>query len=75
MRWPPNKAWTSTSKREGYRHFEVKSFGGKGKDRWLNLFPVNNQKINIRVSFKEINNSSKWTNGWIQLPEDEDCHQ
>ena len=50
IQWPPNQAWTSASKREGYRHFEVKSFGGKGKDRWLNLFPVNNQKINIHFT-------------------------
>ena len=33
MRWPPNQAWTSTKNREGYRHFEVKQFGGKGKER------------------------------------------
>ena len=54
MRWPPNQAWTSTFKREGYRHFEVKQYGGKKEQRWVELFPVNNKEILIQVSWDEL---------------------
>ena len=73
MRWPPNKAWTSTIKRKGYRHFEIKQFGGDGSERWVELFPVNNKDILIRISWDELKTRSKWTSGWLQLPKDEDC--
>ena len=73
MRWPPNAAWTSAVKREGYRHFEVKSQGGKKDERWVELFPVNNKEILIRVPWLELKTYSKWTSGWLQLPKDEDC--
>ena len=36
MRWPPNKAWTSNASIQGYRHFEVTDYGGKGED-WASL--------------------------------------
>ena len=71
MRWPPNKAWTSSSKREGYRHFEVKEYGGKGEDRWVKLFPVNNPDIQIEVPWTELKTFSKWTSGWLQLPKED----
>ena len=73
MRWPPNQAWTSASKREGYRHFEVKQFGGKGSERWVELFPVNKKELRIKVSWDELKTHAKWTSGWLQLPKDEAC--
>ncbi len=73
MRWPPNQAWTSTFKRECYRHFEVKEYGGKKDQRWVDLFPVNNKGILIRVPWKELKNLDYWSTGWLQLPKDEDC--
>ncbi len=73
MRWPPNQAWTSARKRTGYRHFEVKQFGGKGKDRWVELFPVLDKKIRLRVTWAELKAHTEWTSGWLQLPEGEDC--
>ena len=72
MRWPPNKTWTSTSKREGYRHFELKKYGGNKEERWLELFPVNNKEILIRVSWSEIK-TDQWTSGWLQLFNEQDC--
>ena len=72
MRWPPNKAWTSTYKREGYRHFEVKSYGGQKKERWVVLSPVNNKDIVIQLKWSELQMLSEWTSGWLQLPNDED---
>ena len=72
MRWPPNKTWTSKSELEGYWHFEVKQYGGKGKERWVELFPINNKKILIRITWLELKHDAKWTSGWQQLPTVED---
>ncbi len=72
MRWPPNKAWTSAIKREGYRHFEVKQYGGKKEERWVKLFAVNNKEILIQISWSELK-TDQWTSGWLQLPKDEEC--
>tara|TARA_B100001996_G_C18626089_1_gene579820 strand:+ start:1059 stop:1286 length:228 start_codon:yes stop_codon:yes gene_type:complete len=71
MRWPPNQAWTSVEKREGYRHFEVKKYGGKGKDRWVELFPVLNKTIKIKIPLSELKSHTEWTSGWLQIPEEE----
>ena len=71
MRWPPNKAWTSAAKRQGYRHFEVKSYGGKGDERWIELVAINNQDILIKVTWGELKTFSKWTSGWLQLPKED----
>ena len=73
MRWPPNQAWTSTKKREGYRHFEVKQFGGKGKERWVELYPVLEKAMRLRVPIAELKDPNEWTSGWLQLPEGECC--
>ena len=59
MRWPPNKAWTSESKREGYRHFEVKQYGGKCQERWIELSPVLDKKMKLRVSWNELKTNTK----------------
>ncbi len=74
MRWPPNKAWTSLQKREGYRHFEVKHYGGKGAKRWIELFSVLQKEFSIIVSIAELKDKNVWESGWCQLPEDESCH-
>ncbi len=74
MRWPPNKNWTSAFKREGYRHFEVKQYGGMKDKRWVELFPVNNKEILLRISWNELKVRSKWITGWLQLPKDDDCN-
>ena len=71
MRWPPNKSWTSTCKREGYRHFLVTVYGGKGLNRWVELSPVNNDAIRFRVSLEALNDLKEWTTGWLQLPKED----
>ena len=73
MRWPPNKAWTSVRKREVYHLFEVKQFGGKGKERWVELFPVVKKDVFFRVLWSELKINTEWTSGWLQLPENQDC--
>ncbi len=75
-RWPPNKAWTSTSSRNGFRHFVAINYGGKGPRRWVNLISVLDDEITIKVSFDELNDISKWTPGWLQIKRDEaNCPQ
>ncbi len=69
MRWPPNKAWTSSKPIEGFRHFEVSSFGGKGEERWVELFAILDEKIKIKISWNELKTFSKWTSGWLQIPD------
>jgi len=71
MRWPPNKAWTSAEKRQGYRHFEIKQFGGKRGNRWVELFAVNKKEIIIKIFLSELD-TDLWESGWIQLPKDQD---
>ena len=66
MKWPPSICWTSPSTENGNRHFQVKAYGGKGRKRWVELFPTKNKKIIFRISFKEL--YSKWTSSWISLP-------
>ena len=29
----------------GNRHFQVKAYGGKNEDRWVDIFPTKNKKI------------------------------
>ena len=68
MNWPPNKAWTSTTSRLGFRHFVAINYGGKGSDRWVNLVSVLDGQARLRVSWQEMKDSSKWNSGWQQLP-------
>ena len=72
MKWPPNNAWTSASKREGFRHFQVKKYGGIKEKRWVELSSVINKEVVIKVYWSELR-SSQWKSGWLQLPQDEDC--
>ena len=67
MRWPPNKAWTSTSSKKGYRHFVAINYGGKGEGRWINLVSVLDGKTTLKVPWKEMKDSSLWKTGWEQI--------
>ena len=71
MRWPPNKAWTSTSLRVGYRHFVAINYGGKGSGRWVNLVSVLDGNSRLKVFWKEMKDPSLWQSGWLQLPKEE----
>ena len=70
-RWPPNKAWTSASEKEGFRHFEVSKYGGKGEERWVELFAVMDESVRFTVPFSELKIFAKWTSGWLQLPKED----
>jgi len=68
MKWPPQKSWTSTRAKEGFRHFEVINYGGKGDERWVSLVAVLNKKVHFKVLWKDLKALSEWTSGWIQIP-------
>ena len=71
MKWPPNKAWTSSSLREGFRHFVAINYGGKGKGRWVLLVAVLDGKSRLSIPWVEMNDSSQWQSGWLSLSRDE----
>ena len=68
MKWPPTNCWTAPKTIEGNRHFQVKAFGGKNLNRWVDLFPIKNKHSLIRISWESL--KSKWTSGWLRLPKD-----
>ena len=70
MRWPPTLCWTSPKTINGNRHFQVKAYGGKNKDRWVDIFPTKNKKDIKRISWAKL--KSEWTTGWLRLPKDKD---
>ncbi len=67
MRWPPNKAWTSTSIRKGFRHFVAINYGGKGATRWVALVSVLDGKARFRVAWDEMKDPSQWVSGWKSI--------
>ena len=37
MKWPPTLCWTAPKTINGNRHFQVKAYGGKNEDRWVDI--------------------------------------
>tara|TARA_B100000941_G_scaffold18168_1_gene10906 strand:- start:677 stop:892 length:216 start_codon:yes stop_codon:yes gene_type:complete len=68
MKWPPTNCWTAPKTIDGDRHFQVKAFGGKNLNRWVDLFPIKNKDVLIRISWETL--KSNWTSGWLRLPKD-----
>ena len=68
MKWPPTNCWTAPKTIEGNRHFQVKAYGGKNLNRWVDLFPIKNKDVLIRISWETL--KSNWTSGWLRLPKD-----
>ena len=66
MKWPPTNCWTAPKTIDGNRHFQVKAFGGKNLNRWVDLFPIKNKDVLIRISWETL--KSNWTSGWLRLP-------
>ncbi len=67
MRWPPNKAWTSSTPQKGYRHYVAINYGGKGKDRWVNLVSVLDGNARLRIFWEDLSNPLFWSSGWQQI--------
>ena len=68
MKWPPTLCWTAPSTKNGNRHFQVKSFGGKKENRWVELFATKDEDLLIKISWKDL--KSKWKSGWQMLPKE-----
>ena len=66
IKWPPTLCWTSPFTKNGNRHYQVKAYGGKLDERWVELFAIRNKKVLIKVSWNEL--KSNWKSGWIILP-------
>ena len=63
--------WTSNKPIEGLRHFVLLN-KIKEKDYVKNLMvSVVDAEINLEISNEELNNSDKWTKGWLNLPKSE----
>ena len=50
MKWPPTLCWTAPKTINGNRHFQIKAYGGKNEDRWVDIFPTKNKKDIKRIS-------------------------
>ena len=67
MKWPPSKAWTSVKAINGFNHFVAINYGGKLDQRWVNLVSVVESNVFFKISWIEMNNSSKWIQGWENI--------
>ena len=70
MKWPPTLCWTAPKTINGNRHFQVKAYGGKNDDRWVDIFPTKNKKDIKRILWTKL--KSEWASGWLSLPKDKD---
>ena len=67
MVWPPNKAWTSKTSRNGFSHFVAINYGGEDSDRWVDLISVLDGDVTIKASWFEMQDISLWISGWHEL--------
>ena len=68
MKWPPTLCWTAPRTTKGNRHFQVKAYGGKNKNRWVDIFPTKDKNDIRRISWIEL--KSEWNSEWLRLPKD-----
>ena len=68
MKWPPTLCWTSPTTKNGNRHFQVKSYGGKKDKRWVQLFPLKDKNSLVKISWDDL--KTNWKSGWKILPKD-----
>ena len=68
MKLPSTNCWTSPKTIDGNRHFQVKAYGGKKENRWVDIFPTKNKSEITRISWNTL--KSSWTSGWLRLPKD-----
>ena len=61
MKWPTTSCWIAPETINGNRHFQVKTYGGKSENRWVDIFPTKNKKDITRISWANL--KSEWSNG------------
>ena len=64
MIWPPVKAWTSEYFIDDQLYFVAINYGGKLLDRWVLLMSVLDSSVVLKVSWSQLNDTSKWKCGW-----------
>ena len=64
MIWPPVKAWTSNLIIDGQLHFVAINYGGKSKDRWVDLMSVLDSSVVVKVSWLQLIDPLNWECGW-----------
>ena len=69
MKWPPTLCWTAPLTKNGNRHFQVKNYGGKKDNRWVELFAIRDKYQLTRISWKDL--KSNWKSGWEILPKED----
>ena len=67
MIWPPLKAWTFKYQIYGLRHFVAINYGGELMERWIILTSVLDGSVSIKISWSELQDSSKWIEGWEEV--------
>ncbi|KGG15095.1 MULTISPECIES: TIGR02450 family Trp-rich protein [unclassified Prochlorococcus] len=72
--WPPVKAWTSVKLIKSNRYFVAINYGIDNEIYWVNLVSVLDGNICFRVNFDQLNNSSIWIEGWVELADVEVDH-
>ncbi len=68
MKWPPTLCYTAPYTKNGNRHFQVKSFGGKKNNRWVELFATRDKELLIKISWQDL--KLNWASGWKILPKE-----
>jgi len=68
MKWPPSLCWTAPVTKNGNRHFQVKSFGGKKDKRWVILFAAKDKNFLVKINWADL--ILNWKSGWMILPKD-----
>ncbi len=64
MVWPPLKAWTSKFQIYGLRHFVAINYGGELMERWIILTSVLDGSVSVKISWSDLQDTSKWIEGW-----------
>ena len=64
MIWPPVKAWTSKVSIDRKHHFVAINYGGELHEKWIILMSVIDSSVVVKVSWSQLNDSSKWVPGW-----------
>ena len=70
MDWPPPMSVTSRTLINGYRHYVVINYGGKGLSRWANLVSVLDSDSSFKLLWSELIDTNLWTSGWDDIPRD-----
>lgn len=62
--------WTSTKSINGLRHFVLLNKINE-KDKIFLMVSVIDVEISLKISYRELLNSEKWNEGWLNLPKNE----